>query len=184
MLAFQKGDKASFETLMKRYYPRVLNFIYRFTGSRETSEELTQDVFIRIHKSALLYRPQARFQTWLFQIAKNASLNELRKNKKNVVSLDKNFDTEENSLKRQIADAHSPSPDQDVLDQETQDLIETAMRSLPENQRMAVILRRYEDFSYEEIAHTMQCSVQAVKSLLSRAREKLKEQLSGHFKAT
>ncbi len=174
MLDFQKGDPAAFETLMKRYYKRILNFIFRFLGDEQTADDLTQEVFIRVYRSGSSYQPRAKVQTWLFEIAKNLSLNESRRRKRKIISLEEPFEVDDNEVKRQIADHNIPSPDQDILFQENQAAIEVAINSLPENQRAVVLLRRYEDFSYEEIAKTMNCSVSAVKSLLSRARERLK----------
>ena len=177
MLEFQKGDKASFEKLMTKYYKPLLNFIYRFVANADTAEDLTQEVFIKVYKSASTYRPAAKFQTWLYQIARNASLNELRRTKRRTVSLDETFDTEDGETTRQIADPKAADPSREMTEHETAALIKEAINSLPENQKTAVLLRRYEDMSYEDIAKTMNCSLEAVKSLLSRAKENLKEKL-------
>ncbi len=182
MLEFQKGNKSSFEKLMERNYKRVFNLIYRFVASREIAEDLTQEVFIKVYRCASSYRPQAKFQTWLYQIAKNISLNELRRHTKKDVSLDETFETEDGQLKREIADTNALTPSQEIIQQETVEEIQAAIQSLPENQRMAVILRRYENLSYEDIAKTMNCSLEAVKSLLNRAKESLKEKLSRFVK--
>lgn len=181
MMEFQKGNKASFEKLMERNYRRIYNFIYRFVGQGETAEDLAQEVFIKIYKSASSYRPQAKFQTWAHQIARNISLNELRRLKKPVVSLEETFETEEGPVVRQIADHNIPSPFEQISDKEKADIIKEAIESLPENQRMAVILRRYDGMPYEEIAKAMGCSLEAVKSLLNRAKENLKEKLSHYL---
>lgn len=181
MMEFQKGNKASFEKLMERNYRRIYNFIYRFVGQEETAEDLAQEVFIKIYKSASSYRPQAKFQTWAYQIARNISLNELRRLKKPVVSLEETFETEEGPVVRQIADHNIPSPFEQISDKEKADIIKEAIESLPENQRMAVILRRYDGMPYEEIAKAMGCSLEAVKSLLNRAKENLKEKLSHYL---
>jgi RNA polymerase sigma-70 factor (ECF subfamily) len=178
MMDFQKGNKASFETLMHKYYGRVLNFVYRFIGRKDIAEDLTQEVFIKVYQNVTSYRPQAKFQTWVFTIARNVSLNELRKLNQTAFSLDETFENEEGeALRPQMEDHKTPSPDAGVLEDEKIALIQEAIQSLPENQRTAVLLRRYEDFSYEEIAKTMNCSVEAVKSLLSRAKENLKIKL-------
>lgn len=182
MLAFQKGDKGSFETLMKKYYARVQNFICRFVGNKNVAEDLTQEVFIRVYKKVSFYRPKGKFQTWLYEIAKNISLNELRKNKRVIISLDESIEGDDNEMKRQITDPNSSCPDKDILEKETQEVVKEAINALPPNQRMAVILRRYEDFSYGDIAKTMNCSPEAVKSLLSRARVTLKEKLHNYLK--
>lgn len=177
MLDFQKGDNASFEALMHKYYPRLLNFIYRFTGDRETAEDLTQEVFWKVYNAASGYRPRAKFQTWVYTIAKNISLNELRRHRKTPLSLEDPFESEEGRMERQWEDTASPRPDEEIQRQETAAAVRSAVAALPANQRMAVILCRYDGFSYEEIARTMGISVQAVKSLLSRAKESLKNKL-------
>ena len=179
MLEFKGGDKASFEALMTKYFPRVLNFIYRFVGNRELAEDLTQEVFIKVYHSAANYTPQAKFQTWLFTIAKNISLNEIRRHKGHTISLDETFETDGNEVKRQFEDTKMANPKEELLLKEKQEIIKEAIHSLPENQRMAVLLRRYDNFSYEEIAKTLNVSVKAVKSLLSRAKENLREKLAG-----
>ncbi len=179
MLEFQKGDKASFETLMHKYYGRVLNFIYRFTGRQESAEDLTQEVFTKVYLNARSYRPQAKFQTWLFTIARNLSLNELRRAGGKNLSLDATFEDDEGSaMVHQVEDGNSPGPAQKILEEEKAALIQKAIQELPENQRTAVLLRRYEEFSYEQIAKAMGCSVEAVKSLLNRAKESLRTKLA------
>jgi RNA polymerase sigma-70 factor (ECF subfamily) len=178
MLEFQGGDKASFEALMRKYYPRLLNFIYRFMGSAEIAEDLTQEVFLKVYRAAAGYRPESKFQTWVYTIAKNISLNELRHHKKTPFSLDEPFLSEDGPVARQLEDTATPRADEQMLHDETAAAVRAAIDSLPENQRAAVILRRYEQFSYEEIAQTMRMSVKAVKSLLSRAKENLKNKLT------
>ena len=177
MVEFQQGKTVAFETLMRKYYGRVLNFIYRFVGNRAVAEELTQDVFLRVHQGRRTYQPQAKFQTWIYTIAKNVALNELR-SRKGTVSLDEVIVTKEGEVKRDLADQSAVNPQEELFRRERQALVAQAIASLPENQRMAVILRRYDDFSYEEIAATLGCSVAAVKSLLSRAKENLRDKLA------
>jgi RNA polymerase sigma-70 factor (ECF subfamily) len=178
MLEFQGGHQPSFETLMRKYFSRLLNFIYRYVGDRETAEDLTQEVFICVYKSGPRYQPQSKFQTWVFTIARNLSLNELRRHKHHIVSLDENVFSETERLKCQARDAHGTSLDQELLKEERKSAIRAAINDLPESQRVAVLLRRYEQFSYEEIARTMSISVKAVKSLLNRAKGNLKDRLS------
>lgn len=180
MIEFQGGNKAAFETLMTKYFGRLLNFIFRYTANREIAEDLTQEVFIKVYKSGPNYAPQAKFQTWLYTIAKNISLNELRKNRRMTVSIDQTFQHEGESLRRQIKDEKVVSPDRDAMQNELMLAVKKAIHELPENQRMAVILRRYDKFSYEEIAAAMETSVEAVRSLLSRAKENLKDKLSAY----
>ncbi|MGD2187434.1 MAG: RNA polymerase sigma factor, partial [Desulfobacterales bacterium] len=175
-----KGDRGAFDALMHKYYPRILNFIYRFIGNRQIAEDLSQDVFMRIYKNALHYRPRSQFQTWLYTIAKNVCLNELRRNRRRMVSLDETHKSGEKELRKAIEDPNT-NPDEALLRKEKIALIRAAIDALPENQRIAVILKRYENFSYNQIAATLNVTDKAVKSLLSRAKVNLKNKLSRNF---
>ena len=163
---------------MRKYYPRILNFIYRFLGSRQVAEDLTQEVFMKVYNNARRYRPQSKFQTWLYTIAKNTCLNELRRKKGLMVSLDEPLELGHGILTKEIADP-GMNPDSEFLQKEKIALVRTAISELPENQRIAIILRRYDDFSYAEIAATLDVTDKAVKSLLSRAKVNLKAKLAG-----
>ena len=178
LLDVQKGNTASFETLMHKYYARIFNFCRRMIGNHDIAEDLTQEVFVRIYKALPTYQPKSKFQTWIYTIAKNVSLNELRRLKRSVVSLDIPVDGEDGEFQRQMVDRRSPSPDARLIAEEKQKIIRDAINSLPDNQRLVVLLRRYENLSYADIAKTMECSLEAVKSLLSRARVNLKERLA------
>ena len=177
MLEFQKGDTDSFEKLMDKYYKRIMNLAYRFMGDKEIAEDLTQDVFIKVYKNGSSYKPKAKFQTWLYQITKNTCLNELRRRKHSTVSIDKTFEVKGDPIKQELTDTKSLNPGETIEQKETALVIKEAIASLPENQRMAVTLRRYEQLSYDDIAQTMNCSTASVKSLLSRAKLNLKEKL-------
>jgi RNA polymerase sigma-70 factor (ECF subfamily) len=177
MLQFKAGDQAALEALMRKYYPRILNFIYRFLGNRQVAEDLTQEVFLKVYKSAFKYTPRSQFQTWLYTIAKNTALNELRRKRGLFVSTDQTFNSDGNELTKEIAD-YETAPDKDLMHKEKAAMIRQAIDDLPEKQRMAVILRRFEDFSYAEIAATLKVSDKAVKSLLSRAKLNLKHNLA------
>jgi RNA polymerase sigma-70 factor (ECF subfamily) len=177
MLALKKGDRSAFEVLMRKYYARILNFIYRFLGNRQIAEDLTQDVFMKVYKSAFRYRPRSQFQTWLYTIAKNTCLNQLRRKRTMMVSLDQTFHASDNEFRTEIADPDA-DPDRELLQKERASMIRAAVNALPNNQRMAVILRRYENFSYAQIATTLNVTDKAVKSLLSRAKVNLKNKLA------
>jgi RNA polymerase sigma-70 factor (ECF subfamily) len=177
MLQFKAGDQTALEALMRKYYPRILNFIYRFLGNRQVAEDLTQEVFLKVYKSAFKYTPRSQFQTWLYTIAKNTALNELRRKRGLFVSTDQTFNSDGNELTKEIAD-YETAPDKDLMHKEKAAIIRQAIDDLPEKQRMAVILRRFEDFSYAEIAATLKVSDKAVKSLLSRAKLNLKHNLA------
>jgi RNA polymerase sigma-70 factor (ECF subfamily) len=177
MLQFQSGSPPAFDRLLEKYYPRVLNFIGRYGVSREAAEDLAQDVFLKVHQSASSYRPRSKFQTWLFTIARNAAFNARRGKRKDQVSLQEEIASGEGRMTRQIADERQKTAPQAMLEEERRQRIQAAIESLPENQRTAVLLKRFEDMSYEQIASVMNCSVMAVKSLLNRAKEALREKL-------
>ena len=178
MLDFQKGNPASFESLMHKYYKRLFNFIYRFVGSREAAEDLTQEVFLKVYKAVGGYQPQSKFQTWIYTIARNLSLNELRRAGRKNVSLDEPVSLKDGEGQRQVSDESAENPAESIAQEDTRRMVQEAIASLPETQRTAVILRRYDNMSYEEIAKTMGTSVEAVKSLLNRAKENLKDRLT------
>jgi len=176
MLKFQAGDVSAFEQLMCKHQKSVINTIYRFIGNRVEAEELAQEVFLKVYNSAQKYEPKAKFSTWLYKIATNLCLNELRKKRFETVSLD-DLGEETNDL----IDARHIPPDI-TLKNERVALIKKAVESLPEKQRMALILREYNDLSYKEIAEVMRCSVASVQSRLQRAKSTLKEKLAPYFK--
>jgi RNA polymerase sigma-70 factor (ECF subfamily) len=177
MLAFKRGDQAAFEELLRRHFRGVLNFVYHFVGRRDIAEELTHEVFIKVYRSAGGYEPRARFRTWLFTIAKNLSLNELRRRSHDELSL---TDMEPGGDDRGRRNPPDPSPpaEEGLIRRERIAAVRAAIDELPENQRLAVILRRYEEFSYEEIAAALATTEKAVKSLLSRAKEHLRQKLA------
>ena len=175
MLHFQKGNYESFEQLMDKHYKSVLNFIYRIIGNIEQAEELTQEVFIKIYDQGKKYRPQATFKTWLYVIAKNLSLNEIRKNKY--------LDTRVIIDDTEVDPAVQNQPDELASQQELADAVRVAIQQLPETQRLAVVLRRYEDLSYAEIATQLRTTEKAVKSLLHRAMTSLEKKLERFVQA-
>lgn len=181
MLDVQRGSKTAFEALMRQYYPRILNFTYRFVGNQSTAEDLTQEVFMRVYHNASGYRPKSGFQTWIYTIAKNIALNDLRRGRRLTYSLDEPPDGEKPKIYRETEDLKVISPDEKIIQKEKADRIKGAISKLPENQKLALILRRYEEFSYAEIAATLNVSDKAVKSLLSRAMQNLKNRLADQF---
>jgi RNA polymerase sigma-70 factor (ECF subfamily) len=184
MLRVQRGDRAAFEALVEKYKQPVMNLVYRMIGDLQESEDLCQNVFIQIHKSARRYRATARFATWLYTIARNLCLNELRRRSRHPAdSLDAApADQEEYSLHHQVDDKITPSPPDAFLLSELEQRIEQALAALPENQRSAIVLCRQQDLSYDQIAEILGCSVSAVKSLIHRARETLRQRLKPYLK--
>jgi len=182
MLRFQNGEESCFEQLVERHKNRVFNIAYRFLGNYQDAEDLAQQIFIKVYHASKSYKPQAKFTTWLYAICRNTCLKALRKNKPNVVSIHQDVELTENKVAPQYADPNIATPSESLLNNEQSLLIKNALDALPANQKMAVILCRYDRLSYEEIAIIMKCSVKAVKSLLHRAKINLKEKLKDYFK--
>jgi len=183
MLRFKNGEESCFVELVERHKERVFRLAYRFLGDHQEAEDLTQEVFLKIYCTKKNYTPQAKFTTWLYTVSKNTCLNTLRRKKPFIVSLNQELELEEDKLTPQLAAAVSVSPDNALLRQELLAAVKKALDSLPGPQRMAVILYRYEQLSYEEIARVMDSSVNAVKSLLHRAKLQLKEKLERYVKS-
>lgn len=174
MLRFQKGDNGSFEELIRRYEKSVLNAVYRYTSDRIAAEDIAQEVFLRVFKSRHTYLPKSPFRHWLFSILTNFCLNYVRDSKlRQTVSLHKDEDNPQVNIKDEKAKTVSDN----LKKMELKIAVRDALNSLQPKQRMVIILNKYEDASYEEIAAEMKMSVSAVKSLLFRARENLKEKL-------
>ncbi|HKP93243.1 MAG TPA: sigma-70 family RNA polymerase sigma factor [Chthoniobacterales bacterium] len=172
------GDTGAFEQLVERYQRLVVGTVGRMLGTHSDAEDIAQQVFLRVWKNAKRYRPQAKFTTWLLKITRNLVFNELRRRSRHPqVPLQAEADEEERPLK----DEHAVAPDASLLEGELQQAVDAAIAQLPETQRMAVILRRYEELSYEEIAEALDQSVSAVKSLLFRARTELRESLKQYL---
>jgi RNA polymerase sigma-70 factor (ECF subfamily) len=172
------GDTSAFEQLIERHQSLVAGTVARMLGSSSEVEDIAQQVFIRVWKSARRYVPRAKFTTWLLKITRNLVFNELRRAKRHAhVPLQTEPGAEEFPLK----DETNPTPDASLLESELQRTIEEAITQLPESQRMALILRRYEQLSYEQIADILDLSVPAVKSVLFRARTELRARLSKYL---
>ena len=172
------GDTSAFEQLIERHQALVAGTVARMLGSNSDVEDIAQQVFIRVWKSARRYVPRAKFTTWLLKITRNLVFNELRRSKRHAhVPLQSEPGAEETPLK----DETNPAPDASLLETELQRAIEEAIMQLPESQRMALVLRRYEQLSYEEIAEVLNLSVPAVKSVLFRARTELRTRLSKYL---
>lgn len=172
----RKGDVEAFRELVEAHERRVIGTVTRMLGDENEAQDLAQQVFIRVWKSASRWEPTAKFTTWLYTILRNLVFNECRRRSRHPTrSLDAASDDEEHP--QQFADGNTKAPDTSLLDGEMQDAIERAIHELPEAQRMAVVMRRYQDVSYEEIAEVLDLTVPAVKSLLFRARTDLREKL-------
>src|SRR6266508_1826044 len=172
------GDTSAFEKVIERHQALVAGTAARMLGSNSDVEDIAQQVFIRVWKSAHRYVPRAKFTTWLLKITRNLVFNELRRAKRRAqVPLQSEPGAKEIPLK----DETNPAPDASLLEEELQRAIEEAIMQLPESQRMALVLRRYEQLSYEQIAEVLDLSVPAVKSVLFRARTELRVRLSRYL---
>jgi len=177
MARIAKGDDNAFEILVNRHQTSVLNLIYRFIGDRTQAKDLSQEVFLRVWQAAKGYEPKAKFTTWIYRITTNLCFNELKSSRrKKWFQFFRFGEDQEKTAEERLVDP-APSPEDLLLSREQGRLISDALQSLPENQRMALILKRYDDLSYEEIARILGCSVSAVESLLVRAKRTLQEKL-------
>lgn len=172
------GDHDAFRLLVERHQNAVIGTVAKMLGNPSEAEDIAQQVFLRIWRNAKRYRPDAKFTTYLYTITRNLVFNETRrKSRKKEVSSDER----EESSNLLVEASPDRQPDAELLQAELQTAVDAAIASLPETQRMAVVLRRYEQLSYEEIAAVLELSVSAVKSLLFRARTALREALSGYL---
>jgi len=177
MLRAKTGDDSAFTELMRRHYKGVVNYVYRFTNDRANSEDLAQEVFLRVYRSVKRYNPQAKFSTWLYKIATNLCITEVKsRNKKQSVSLD---EMQENT--GDLGDSKSEDPSDFTFRREIGTAIFEALRSLPERERVAIILCKYQDLPYEEVAEVIGCTIGAVKTYVHRGRMKLIEKLQTYL---
>jgi len=173
-----RGDTTAFEELIEKHQALVAGTVARMLGSNSDVEDIAQQVFIRVWKSARRYVPRAKFTTWLLKIARNLVFNEMRRTKRRAhVPLQSEPGAEDPPLKDEL----TLGPDVSLLETELQQTIEEAILQLPETQRMALVLRRYEQLSYEQIGEVLDLSVPAVKSVLFRARSELRSRLSKYL---
>jgi RNA polymerase sigma-70 factor (ECF subfamily) len=176
ILRFQEGDINAYNELVKRYKDRLLNFVFRYFNNREQAEDVVQDTLIKLYTHASYYKNIAKFSTWIFTIAKNNALTELRKNKRKktdslwtddgkVIDINSNDQTLDRRVQNEIA-----------IDQ-----LNKFLDEIPENFRMAVVLRDFQELSYDEISKILEIPIGTIKSRINRGRIQLAEKMK-HFK--
>jgi RNA polymerase sigma-70 factor (ECF subfamily) len=176
MLRVKDGDGASFGVLLDKHRSSVVHFLYRMVQNHAIAEELAQDVFLRVYRSRSTYEPTAKFTTWLFRIATHLALNALRDGKNE--RLQERLDDDSSDMPvRQVSDRR-PSIEQSMVYRARLDEVRRAIKTLPEKQRAAVLMHKYEEMEYSQIATVLSCSESAVKSLLFRAYETLRARLA------
>ncbi len=189
MLQIRDDVPGAFEVLVERYQHRLVGVLTHLIGKVDEAEDLTQDVFLRIYRARKGYKPKAKFSTWLFTIANNLAMNHLRSRGRNpAVALGMAMDggqATEMGL-RPLEDqalAREGTPSAQMRSVELSDVVREALDILGEDQKLAVLLNKFEDMSYADIAEVMGRSEAAVKSLLARARTHLREQLEPYLKS-
>jgi RNA polymerase sigma-70 factor, ECF subfamily len=176
MLRVREGDETSFALLLQRHRGPVVNFLHRMVQNRAISEELAQEVFLRVYRSRGTYEPTAKFTTWLFRIATHLALNAIRDGRKlrGHESLDQEV---LDGVARHITD-RQPNAEQELIRAVKMNEIRQAIQALPDKQRAAVLMHKYQGLDYTQIAGALRCSESAVKSLLFRAYETLRARLA------
>lgn len=184
MLRVKQGDAEAFTILVEKYKQPVMNLVYRTLRDETEAEDLAQNVFVQVWKSAPRYEMTAKFSTWLFTIARNLCFNEIRRRTRHPAeSMDAPHPDQEDAPRHQFEDLKNAPPPERMLEGELVAKVEAAIAELPETQRTALLMCRQDEFSYEEIAQVLGCSVSATKSLIHRGRETLKQRLKPYLKS-
>lgn len=178
-----RGEKEKFRMLVEQYQQMVFRTCMGFLHNKDDADDLTQDIFFQAYQSLSRFKGEAAFSTWLYRIAVNASLNKVRKSSKNLIlqRIDAFFGTEK-SGEAPFLPSDAEDPENILIRQEHVEWVRRALDSLPENQRTAIVLSKYDDLSQKEIAEIMKTSQGAVEALLQRAKKNLREKLSTHGK--
>lgn len=184
MLLVKQGDSDAFSQLVEKYKKPVMNLVYRMIRDLVEAEDIAQNVFVQVYKSAERYQVSSKFSTWLFTIARNLCLNEIRRRTRHPAdSMDASHPDQEDQPLQQYEDKKAVSAPDRLLQGELEAKIEQAVAELPENQRLAILMCRQDELSYEEIAQVLGCSLSATKSLIHRGRETLKQKLKPYLRS-
>ncbi len=169
MLRVSRGDRPAFELLVKSHQSRIVNLMYRLVGDAHDAEDLAQEVFMRVYRARDRYEPRAKFSTWLYRISYNVAANHLRSRRADRVPLEA------------ISELAAPRSSDDLETAERVQIVRKALRCLPDSQRAALILTKFEACSYEEAAGIMNTTKAAVRSLISRGKHALRHSLQGRL---
>jgi RNA polymerase sigma-70 factor (ECF subfamily) len=184
MLAYQAGDESAFDRIVEEYSPQVYALLTRFLGQRSSREDLVQEVFLRVIRARERYQPTARFSTWLYRIVFNMSVNETQRStskESHPMSAPAIGDERSADGFGDVNDARALQPSEHLERADVVRVVRAAIAALPESQRLALILAKYEEMPYSEIAQILGSSEKAVKSLVHRAREALRESLAPYL---
>jgi RNA polymerase sigma-70 factor (ECF subfamily) len=178
MLELRAGNMSGFDFLIQKYRKPIVNFMYRMVHNQAVAEELAQEVFLRVYRSRETYRAEARFSTWLYRIATNLGVNHARDNRheRNAATVYLDAADEETGTTPDVAD-NTPGAEASMLRRERMNAIRQHVMALPERQRMAVLMHKYEEMDYKQIGDVLKLSESATKSLLFRAYQTLRERL-------
>jgi RNA polymerase sigma-70 factor (ECF subfamily) len=176
MLAFQRGDEGAFRALFERNARAMVSFCHHFVRDAARAEELAQDVFVRLYRARDRYRPSARFKTFLYRVASNHCLNELRRGE--YAARDVAGAAEDGPADLDALPSGCATPEDETRGRALEDAVRTLLARLPEKQRAAFVLCRFEGLSYEDIAQVLETTVPAVKSLVHRATVSAAEALA------
>lgn len=177
MLDVKDGDESSFALLLQKYRSPLVNFLFRMVRDTATAEDLAQEVFLRVYRARKQYSPSAKFTTWLFRIATNLALNSVRDNRHHQMDVSLDAPADEDQSPMELPAREMPI-DEHMVERDRSEFIRRTIAALPEKQRAAVLLHKYEEMDYGEIAKILDCSESALKSLLFRAYETLRVQLA------
>lgn len=187
MIRAKDGDSSAFNQLVLRYQDRLVGVLFHLVQDQQRAEDLAQEVFLRVYRARHGYEPTAKFSTWLFRIANNLASNSRRdQGRRREVNLappsNESGAMGARPQEQLLAEKSGMMPQRIAAKSELQSVVQTALSGLNDNQRMAVLLHKYEEMSYADIAASLEMTTAAVKSLLSRARDNLREQLEPYFK--
>lgn len=184
MMRVKEGDTSAFTQLVERYKQPVINLVTRMLQDPTEAEDVAQMVFVQAYRSAPRYQPSAKFSTWLFTIARNLCFNELRRRARvRLDSMDAPSGSSPDAPVPEHEDRVTLSPPNQALHGELEDLLEQALADLPESQRLAVLLCREQELTYEEMAEVLGTTISATKSLIHRGRETLKARLKAYLRS-